>query len=720
MKKYLLITVCILQLSHAVRADEGMWLPILLGQGPEAEMKRLGMKISAEDIFSMNKPSLKDAIVLFGGGCTAEIISDQGLILTNHHCGYSAIQAHSSLEHDYLTDGFWAQSLAEELPNPNLRVSLLVRMEDVTGQVLQGVNDDMDPAKRQALIDLKIAGIKKAASQNNRYEAEVKPFYYGNQYILVVYEVFKDVRMVGAPPSSIGKFGGDTDNWMWPRHTGDFSLFRIYVNKDNEPAAYSKDNVPYTPKYTISVSLKGVQPGDFTFVYGYPGTTQEYLTSQAVDRIANYENPASISMRGMRLAIYRKYMENDRRIRIMYAAKYAGVENFYKKMIGESRGVQSTGIIQRKKEMEKAFAVWANATPERSALYGTLMSDFEKVYAELGPYNLASEYLFEGGLGIEFVRYANGYEKLVSMSEGKKENTPEITSYLEKMQAYIPSFFKNYDPRIDKEVMEALLEVYYRGLPKEFIPDEILKAGVAGKGDFTNYASRIFSKSVLLNPEKAAALLKNFKPSSAKTISNDPAYIFARSLYGFYFNKLSPKTSVLQAKLDAMYALYIRGLMEMQPDRRFYPDANSTLRVAYGQVKEYEPRDGVIYKHFTTLGGIIQKEDTAVYDYKVDPRLKNLYALSDYGRYADTDGSLHVAFIATNHTTGGNSGSPVFNARGELIGVNFDRVWEGTMSDIVYDPKICRNIALDIRYCLFVIDKMAGCKRLVDEIKIAE
>jgi hypothetical protein len=705
---------------HSLFADEGFWLPILLSQGPEADMKRMGMKISAEDIFSLNKPSIKDAVCLFGGGCTAEIVSDKGLLLTNHHCGYSAIQSHSSVQQDYLTDGFWAKSYDEELSNPGLKVSILVNMEDVTAKILEGISDDLSSDKRDALIELKIAALKETASKNNNYKVSIEAFYSGNQYIMVEYKIFTDVRLVGAPPSRIGKFGGDTDNWMWPRQTGDFSVFRIYSDKNNNPADYSKENIPYAPPYHLTISLKGVQQDDFTFVFGYPGSTQEYLPSCAVDRIANYENPAVINIRGKRLEIFKKYMDQSKLARIQYSAKYAGIENYYKKMIGEDKGVKRTDIIDKKKLLEKQFTEWAQVDDKRKKDYGNIIPDFEALYAKYSENNLAIDYVYEAGIGIEMVRYAKNYEKLVQLSKNKKQNDDEITKYLELLKTGAKGFFRNYDIRIDREVMSALLSIYYKSLDQTNIPEEILVVGKKYNGDFSRYSDNLFQKSIFADQNKLLNFLTSYKPSKAKIIENDPAYRLSVSIYDFNKKVLNPKKEEFENSFSELYRVFIKGLTEMLPDKKFYPDANLTLRVAYGKVSGFTPRDGVSYKYFTTLKGVIEKEDSAIYDYVVDQRLKELYHKNDYGKYADKDGSMHVAFIANNHTSGGNSGSPVMNADGQLIGINFDRVWEGTMSDIVYDPEICRNISLDIRYCLFIIDKYAGDSRLIDEMTFAK
>lgn len=720
MKHKLLISLILIFtfFSKNSRADEGMWLPILLGQGPEAEMQRMGMKISAQDIFSVNKACIKDAICLFGGGCTAEIVSSQGLILTNHHCGYSAVQAHSSVDHDYLTNGFWASSFKEELANPSLKVSILTYMEDVTEKVLKDIPENLASDMRQSMIALRIAQMEQEAKNSTKNTVQIKEFFNGNQYILVSYKVFQDVRLVGAPPSRIGKFGGDTDNWMWPRQTGDFSLFRIYVDKDNNPAPYSESNIPYTPEYHLKISLKGVQENDFTFVFGYPGTTQEYLPSIAVDRLAHYENPVSIKARGIRLEVFRKYMEQDKKTRIQYSAKYAGVENYYKKMMGESKGVDRTEIISRKAAQEKQFVEWANATEDRKKNYGNIISNYIQLYKDYGEIMVAMEYFYEAGLGIEMIRYTRNYDKLLQLSTAEKINQDELSKYLDALKNGAPGFFKNYDSRIDKEVMIRLLNMYYNECNKEFIPSEVKRLGDLYKGDFSKFVDEAFTHSIFTDEKKLTHFLESYQPKKAKAIVKDPLFSLSANLYQFNKDVLNTANEKFRAQNQELNRFYMKGLMEMNPDKKFYPDANSTLRVAYGKVQGFEPRDGVKYKYFTTLKGVIEKEDSTIYDYVVDDRLKELYEKSDYGMYADKDGSMHVAFIATNHTTGGNSGSPVLNANGELIGINFDRVWEGTMSDIVYEKEICRNISLDIRYCLFVIDKYAGATHLIKEMDL--
>jgi len=719
MKNKIIILSIFLALStKMLMAGEGMWLPLLLSQLNEKEMRDMGMRITAEDIYSVNHSSLKDAIVLFGGGCTGELVSDQGLLLTNHHCGLGNIQKHSTLEHDYLTDGFWAQSLAEELPNPGLSVTFLVRMEDVSALSLKGVTNSMSQRVRDSVIQANNRALVKEAIKGTHYAAQVKPFYSGNQFYMFVTEVFTDVRMVGAPPSNIGNFGGDTDNWMWPRHTGDFSMFRIYAGKDNQPAAYSKDNVPYKPAKHLTISLKGIKEGDFTFVYGYPGTTQEYLPSYALDMIALQKNPIAIKLRQQRINIIDKAMESDPLTRIQYTAKAKGISNTWKKMIGESRGIKRIEGIEQKQAFEKDFEKWVQSDPAIKARYGELLPAFGKSYGAFVPINNAYTYLTEGLLGIEVVRFAYGYDNLVKQCKDKSKPDDEILKLIDQLKTSASTFHKNYSKKVDMQLFEAMMTTYTQSCEAGLQATVVKETAGKFKGNNSAWTNDFYKKTIFADSIKLNLVLAGFKRGNIGKIEKDPAYMLASGIYGYWQNKFIPVMSAFTATNDSLQRLYMAAQMEMQPDKRFYPDANSTLRIAYGTVKSYYPADAVKYKWFTTLEGIMQKENPEIYDYIVEPKLKELYKLRDYGRYADADQTMHVGFIASNHTTGGNSGSPVLNAEGQLIGINFDRAWEGTMSDLIYDPDQCRNISLDIRYCLFIIDKMAGAKRLVDEMTI--
>jgi len=699
-------------------AGEGMWIPMLLQQLNEKEMQEMGMKITADDIYSINHSSLKDAIVLFGGGCTAEIISDQGLLLTNHHCGYGSIQRHSSIEHDYLTDGFWAMSREEELPNPGLTVKLMIRMDEVTNKVLKGVTASMTEAERKAKIKENSDKLINDFEDNSDYQAVIKPFFQGNAYYMIITETFKDIRLVGAPPSDIGKFGGDTDNWMWPRHTGDFSMFRIYTDKDGKPAEYSEDNIPYKPKYHFPISVKGVDEGDFTFVFGYPARTKEYIPSYAIKMITESGNPHKIKLRQTRLDVFNKYTVNDPKVRIQYASKDARVANYWKKMIGESAGIKRLNGIEKKEAYEKEFQQWTESSPELKEKYGQLLPAFKAEYDQLEPISLAFDYLREAGLGIEVVNFARYFNNLSELSQAKKPDTEAIDKEIEKLKKRTAGFFKDYYRPIDEEVMAALLKLYDENLPQEYKPDFFNTIHTKYKNDYAAYTQYVFDKSIFDEQETLDNFLNNYEPKHYKKLKKDPAFIMAADLKNLYLLKIQPGMNVINGQLDSLQRIYMAAQMDMEPEKRFYPDANFTLRVTYGLVDGYDPKDAVHYKHFTTLKGIMEKEDPDIYDYVVEDKLKELYQNKDYGDYADEDGTLHVCFVAKNHTTGGNSGSPVLNAEGQLVGVNFDRCWEGTMSDLMYDPNVCRNISLDIRYFLFIVDKFAGAGYLVDEMDI--
>lgn len=712
MKKItILLTILVMFPSCLLFAGEGMWIPMLL-QYNEKEMQAMGMKITAEDIYSINHGSLKDAIVLFGSGCTGEIVSDQGLLLTNHHCGYSYIQRHSSVEHDYLTNGFWAMNQGEELPCPGLTVTILREMRDVTEKVLNGVSDDMTTAERNAKIDDNIKKIVATIEKETEYKVSIKPFFLGNEYYMLLNEVFSDVRLVGTPPSNIGKFGGDTDNWVWPRHTGDFSVFRIYADKDGKPANYSKDNVPYKPVKHLDISLKGAEEGDFAFVFGYPAHTTEYLPAVAVDQEANLIDPIVVDLRGKVLDIYNKYQEQDPKVRIQYAAKHANIGNGWKKWMGVTEGINNFKGVERKRFYEQSFQEWCLQSRSRH-MYIDLLKDFERNYKDLEPYQLAYTYLSEAGLRIELINFAS---KFAGLSRVTKDTDPAET---EKMIASLrnasAAFFKDYYMPVDKEVAAMLIGEYMKAQPSDFRPSFLNDIT-----DVQKFVDNLFGKSVLADEASVNALLDNFSVKYAKKLQKDPALMVFQNIMAFYVENIYQNLVAISDDNARLQRIYMKGQMEMEPEKRFSPDANFTLRVTYGKIEGFKPKDGMSYRHFTTLEGIMQKENPDIYDYVVEPRLKELYNTKDYGRYADKDGSMHVAFTASVHTTGGNSGSPILNAEGQLLGLNFDRCWEGTMSDLIYDPDICRNISVDIRYVLFIIDKFAGAKHLVDEMTIVE
>ncbi|HUX95328.1 MAG TPA: S46 family peptidase [Bacteroidales bacterium] len=713
----LIITLII---APALRADEGMWIPLLIEKYNIKLMQEKGFKLSAEDIYSVNKACMKDAIVHFGGGCTAELISPDGLLITNHHCGYGQIQRHSSLEHDYLTNGFWAMSAIEELPNPGLTVTFLKRMEDVTEKVLSGVTEDMNTAEREKKIDSNISAITDDAVNGSSYQAAVKPFYMGKQYFLFVNEVFRDVRLVGAPPSAIGKFGGETDNWVWPRHTGDFSLFRVYADKDNKPADYSKDNVPYKPIYFFPVSLKGVNEGDFTMVFGYPGSTSQYVPSYHIDMVKNYINPKMIEIRSGKIEIMEEAMNNDDLLRIQYAAKKSGLANSWKRWIGENQGLDRMGTIEKKREYEEKLTQWINADKSRSEKYGNLLPLYKELYSKLREYNLASSYTNEvffnyGVEAIGFARYIKTLEDLIK----EKADADKITMAKINLQAIASGFYRNYNKETDKKMFVALMTLYGENLDEKWQTPQFIKLRNSCDGKFEKIADELYKKTIFADEDRFKAFVMSMNKGSVARLHKDPFFILAEGASDFLENNIRPEYIRLNDELQKLNTDYLTVQIEFASDRIFYPDANSTLRVSYGNVKGYSSKDAVYYTYYTTLKGIIEKDNPEIYDYDVPEKLKELYWNKDYGRYTQK-GEVPVCFIATNHTTGGNSGSPVLNADGHLIGINFDRAWEGVASDLAYNPDQSRNISLDIRYALFIIDKFAGAGYLLNEMKIIE
>lgn len=721
-KKLLVFGFLFSMLLPSLYADEGMWLPLLLKK-KEADMQKNGMRITAEDIYSVNRSSLKDAVMLFGGGCTGEFVSREGLVLTNHHCGYSYIVSHSTVERDYLTNGFWAANKSEELPCKGLSVTLLVYMEDVTEKVLEGVNNDMAEKDRAALIEKNIENIKKKATENNHYQADIKPFYYGNQYFMYVNEVFTDVRLVGAPPSNIGKFGGDTDNWMWPRHTGDFSVFRVYADKDGKPRDYSKDNVPYKPKKYLSINISGTEEGDFTFVFGYPGTTRQFLTSQAVDFVQNVEDPTRIKLRTECLNVYNEAMQKSPAQRLRYASTVASIANGWKKWQGELKGLKRMNAIEKKKAFERDFNKWANLTEENRERYGGLLADFDKYYSQSIEAKKSYIYMNEALLASDAMLYALRLLTLADISTDESVPEEKVKENAENTYGYLMEYFsQDYEnhKEVDRDIFVRTMTIFYNDFAKDRYV-WLRKNVESGKYDNAEaYFTDVYNSSLLSNPKKAEKLLKKYKRKKAEELMEDPMVEILGAVLSKFRKVDMVELNGINEKLDSLYRVYVEGIMKMDTVKEFYPDANLTLRVAYGNVKSYKPRDGVEYMPYTTIEGIMEKENPQIYDYVVEERLKQLYNAKDYGVYANEKGELPVAFIASNHTTGGNSGSPVLDADGNLIGINFDRNWEGTMSDIMYDPDQCRNISLDIRYCLFIIDKFAGAKHLIDEMTIVK
>jgi len=721
MKKLLTIWLFItIFLTPALIADEGMWIPLLIEKYNIKLMQEKGFKLQADDIYSVNKACMKDAIVSFGGGCTGELISSNGLLITNHHCGYGLIQKHSSLQHDYLTDGFWAMSLAEELPNPGLNVTFLKRMEDVTEKVLEGVNPHMDDSERDKLVNSHIDEIRKEATSGNSYSAVVRPFFMGNQYFLFVNETFRDIRLVGAPPSAIGKFGGDTDNWIWPRHTGDFSLFRIYAGKDNKPAEFSKENIPFRPAYYFPISLKGVEEGDFTMVFGYPGSTSEYVSSYHIDMVKNFLNPKLIGIRTRKIEIMETGMNSDPLIRIQYSAKIAGISNSWKRWMGENLGLEKMKTIEKKIEFENKITTWINSDQFNQMRYGAILPRLKELYEELKQYNLANSYTNEVFFrnGIEAVSLAKNLEPLVDLILNNGDDG-QIEAYKINLIETGNNFFKNYNRETDKKLFVSLMTMYGANLESKWQAPEYIKLMKAYEGNFIKAANKLYKVSVFTDRDRFAEYVAGLDKSSLPGLKKDPFYLLAANVTEFIALNVEPHLNRINEEIQNLNRNYMAAQMEFDAERVFYPDANSTLRVTYGTVKGYISRDAVFFTYYTTLKGIIEKDNPEIYDYDVPDKLRELYRTRDFGPYTQ-NGEVPVCFIANNHTTGGNSGSPVINADGQLIGVNFDRAWEGVASDLAFNPEQSRNISLDIRYALFIIDKFAGAGYLLNEMTIIE
>jgi peptidase S46-like protein len=715
MKKLILSLVFAVSLSFSF-AGEGMWIPLLLKALNEAEMQSMGMRMTAEDIYSVNHGSLKDAIVHFGGFCTGEVISRSGLVLTNHHCGYGAVQSHSTVENNLLKNGYWAMNREEELPNPGLFVTFIVRIEDVTELVLTGVSEDMTARQRQSAVDKNINDLEVVKEGYQNYM--VRPFYKGNQYFLFVTETYSDVRLVAAPPESIGKFGADTDNWEWPRHTGDFSLFRIYASPDNTPAEYSPDNVPFQPKHSLPISLDGVETGDFTLVFGFPGRTDQYLPSPAVKQIIDVVDPARINIRSKSLKVMDKYMRADEATRLKYAGRFASVANGWKKWIGETQGLKQTDALGKKHELESEFTSRIESKDDHNLKYGSLLSSFDELYANNAPYTKARIYYDETfNRGIQLFRIVALLDRVNNAYENNGETG--FTELVGRYSDYFEGYFESYDREIDKEVCAVLLDHFSSNLDNEFIPKSLQKEWLLTRAmTFEELTGQLFEDDLSTIEGIRALLARNGAEFSA-AFSRLRAVALYREVQEKLKIDISPSYDSNTEKIRELQRTYMKALMEVFSERTFWPDANSTLRVTYGYAEGYEPRDAVTYQPVSFLDGVIEKYKPGDYEFDVHPKLIELYENADYGQYADrSTGKMPVCFLGSNHTSGGNSGSPAIDADGNLIGLNFDRVWEGTMSDISYDRSICRNIMVDIRYVLFVLDKFGGAGYLVEEMDL--
>ncbi len=708
-KVTLLLTLALLS-AFSLRADEGMWLLHMLKKINEAEMKGMGLNLSADEIYNINQASLKDAIVMLNGGmCTAEVISGEGLVLTNHHCAYGAIQSFSSPEDDILTNGFWAYSKDQEKPIKNFEVSFLMRIEDVTARVLENVTADMSEEQRAATIGGVMRAISTEATQGTGYNAQVKEFYYGNEYYLFVYNTYRDVRLVGNPQESIGKFGGDTDNWMWPRHTGDFSLLRIYADKENNPASYSDDNVPYTPKRHLKVSLDGVKAGDFSMIMGYPGSTDRFLSSHGVKQAIDLYNPSVVEVRDLKLRTMKKHMDADIAVRIKYASKYASTANYWKYFIGQTKGLKRLNVYDKKKDLEDQFAEWMKGDARREAKYGEALKLISEYYSETDATVKASVYSRECGLigadiALQAFRFSRGFEGAMAKEGAERQ------AGLDGLFAGSEGFFKDYDQALDRDVLTEMLKLYKKNVEAQYLPSIYSHIDKKFKGSIDRFVAELYKRSFLVDQARLKAFLA--KPSM-KVYENDLAVMLGKSMFETYARFGQDPA---EAKKDRGYRLFVDGLRLMQSDRKFYPDANSTMRLTYGTVGDYYPSDAVHYDYITTAKGILEKYDPTNFEFDSPKELLDALKNEDYGRWANENGDLVVCFISNNDITGGNSGSPVINGNGDLIGLAFDGNWEAMSGDIAFEPELQRTISVDIRYVMFIIDKLAGAKNLIDEI----
>jgi hypothetical protein len=750
MKRFLLIPLMTIVLFFNGKAntppDEGMWLPMLVERLNHVDMQKMGLQLTAEELYSINNSSIKDAIVSMGFFCTGELVSDKGLYLTNHHCGYGAIQAHSSVDHDYLTDGFWAKSFKEELPVEDLTVYVLNYMDDVTKEILKDVTDEMTESERNGKVRAAIREMAKEKSEDGLYRVDIKPFLSGNEYYMFVYHQYRDVRLVGAPPSSIGKYGGDTDNWMWPRHTGDFSMFRIYTNEKGEGVPYAETNVPFKPKHHLPISIKGVQENDFSMIWGYPGTTDRYLTSYGIQQALDTKNPTIVEIRDEKLAVLKKHMNESDAVRIKYSAKYAQTANYWKYLQGQSRGLKRLHVKEKKKAIEDRYEAWANENADRKAKYGSAVQDIAKAYAAtdkiIVPMQYYNEAVFQGP---EYLMYSLSLLRAEGMfkkyDEAKKDDKAKYEAGINKTLAAFAGgmhdHFKDYDFATDKDLFISLMGMYFENVPKEHsayylqkvkkdTSGNVIKADTVYlmdilakkyKGDIAKWADVIYDKSMFVDSNRLREFINE---PSYKQLKKDPGFIFAKAMYSGVID-IYGKARMMTAGSDKAERLFVDGCRQMDAGKKnYYPNANSTLRMTYGQVKDYQPQDAVTYDFRTTMEGLMAKEDPNNDEFIVPAKLKQLYEAKDYGRYADKDGKMYVCFLTTHDITGGNSGSPVMNAKGELIGIAFDGNWEAMSGDIFFENAVQRTINVDIRYVLFVIEKLGGATNLIEEMTIVE
>jgi len=708
--RWILLLLALFAGTHRSRAEEGMWIPMLIEKYKIDELRAEGLRLTAGDIYSINRDCLKDAVVIFGRGCTGEMVSPEGLVLTNHHCGEGVVQSLSSVEKDYLTSGFWAMSREEEMPAENLSVTFLRSMKEVTAEVTEGIPQGTEPEERERMLEQNMGRIMKEATDGTRYDAAVRPFFYGNAYYLFLYEVFRDVRLVGAPPVSIGNFGGDRDNWIWPRHTGDFMVFRVYADANNEPAEYSPDNRPYRPRRHLEIAAGGVKPGDFTMILGYPGSTSRYLYSKEVELLLEKSLPTRISLRTSRLEIMDRYMGASDTVRIQYATKYRGVSNSWKKWQGMILGLNRMEAVSLKQESEREFARWMKEDDLRQMKYDGIMDTFESLYAGFEPYTTAVELMDEAVMAVELFRQVDRLSEMMRM--GTDDGT--IASRMDR-------FYRDFHLPVDREIFAAMMEAYRENMPVSMQPGFFSEIDSKHRGDFTDFAEKLYGRTILRSRERVLDLLDTYRRNPRKAITKlekDPLSRYRAQFLELYRLRIYPEFRRMDDELERNYQKYMAALIEMAGDRRQSPDANFTMRLTHGRVEGYRPWDAVRNMHATTLSGVMEKSALELEDYSVPARLKELYREKDFGRYG-VDGTMPVCFIASNHTSGGNSGSPVLDADGRLVGINFDRNWEGTMSDILYDRSLCRNIAVDIRYVLFIIDKFAGADYLLDEMDIS-